>query len=75
MLTASALCAIFAPPLPAAMAATATAPPGFFGVGGWSYPTDAQSASLGAGGVGLVRGALTWGIVQPSPSPASRNWS
>ncbi len=76
MLTASALCAIFAPPLPAATAAaTATAPPGFFGVGGWSYPTDAQSASLGAGGVGLVRGALTWGIVQPSPSPASRNWS
>ena len=56
-------------------AAAAVAPSGFFGVGGWSYPTDAQSASLGAAGLGLVRGALGWGVVQPSPNPASRNWS
>ena len=72
ILLASAMCAsLVAPP----QAPAAVAPPGFFGVGGWSYPTDAQSASLGAAGVGLVRAALTWGVVQTSPSPASRNWT
>ena len=52
-----------------------TAPAGFFGVGGWSYPSDGQSASLSAAGLRLVRGALTWGQIQTTAVPASRNWS
>jgi hypothetical protein len=71
-----ALCAcLAAATLCAAGAGAAGAPAGFFGVGGWSYPSPAQSASLGAAGVRLVRGALGWGVVQPSADPGSRNWS
>jgi hypothetical protein len=50
-------------------------PPGFFGVGGWSYPTASQASSLSAAGLGLVRGAIGWGQIQTSADPASRNWS
>jgi hypothetical protein len=71
-----ALCACLAAAALCAAGAGATgAPAGFFGVGGWSYPTAAQSASLGAAGVRLVRGAVGWGVVQPSADPGSRNWS
>ncbi|MGD0196595.1 MAG: hypothetical protein ABSC56_01630 [Solirubrobacteraceae bacterium] len=59
----------------ASQADAATAPAGFFGVGGWSYPSSQQAATLSAAGLRLVRGALAWGIVQPSANPASRNWS
>jgi hypothetical protein len=48
---------------------------GFFGVGGWSYPSDNQFAALGSAGVRLVRGALTWGEIQSTPDPTSRNWT
>jgi hypothetical protein len=52
----------------------ASAPSGFFGVGAWSYPTASQLQSMSAAGLRLVRGALAWGQVQTSASPASRNW-
>jgi Cellulase (glycosyl hydrolase family 5) len=69
------VCACLVAALLAARADATAAPAGFFGVGGWSYPSAAQSASLGAAGVRLVRGAVGWGVVQPSPDAASRNWS
>jgi hypothetical protein len=50
-------------------------PPGFFGVGGWSYPSAPQAATLAHAGIQLVRGSLAWGTIQTSSSPASRNWS
>jgi len=56
-------------------AGAATPPPGFFGVGGWSYPSSHEAASLSAAGLRLVRGALGWGDIQLSASPSSRNWS
>jgi hypothetical protein len=59
----------------AAPNAVLAAPAGFFGVGGWSYPTSTQAASLSAAGLGLVRGAIAWGDIQTSADPASRNWS
>jgi hypothetical protein len=60
--------------LGATSAAAVVPPSGFFGVGGWSYPTDQQAASLGSAGLRLVRGALGWGDVQTSANPSSRNW-
>jgi hypothetical protein len=72
---AVALLAVSAVLVLTAPARAVTAPAGFFGVGGWSYPSDAQSASLSAAGLRLVRGALTWGQIQTTADPASRNWS
>src|SRR3954451_12403910 len=54
-------------------ARAADIPHGFFGLGGWSYPDDGEAATLGAAGLGLFRGALSWDVVEPSPG--SRNWS
>ncbi|MGD0982097.1 MAG: hypothetical protein ABR946_11560 [Solirubrobacteraceae bacterium] len=62
--------------VPAALGASShLAPAGFFGVGGWSYPSNTQAATLGAAGLRLVRGSLAWGTIQTDPDPASRNWS
>jgi hypothetical protein len=61
--------------LDASGAGAATPPSGFFGVGGWSYPTGTQAVSLSGDGLRLVRGALSWGDVQQNSSPSSRNWS
>ncbi|MGH2851317.1 MAG: hypothetical protein ACRDLP_11940 [Solirubrobacteraceae bacterium] len=73
---AAALCAcLAAAALLAAPAGATGGQSGFFGVGGWSYPTAAQSASLGSAGVRLFRGAVGWGVIQPSADPHSRNWS
>jgi hypothetical protein len=56
--------------------ASAVVPPsGFFGVGGWAYPSAQQSSTLAGAGLKLVRGALVWGVVQPTANPSSRNWS
>ena len=55
-------------------AAAAVPPSGFFGVGGWSYPTSHQAASLGAAGLRLVRAGVSWANIQPSRRPSSRNW-
>jgi hypothetical protein len=59
----------------AAGAAGTRAPRGLFGVGGWSYPSASQAASLAHAGLRLVRGSLAWGTIQTTPDPASRNWS
>ena len=72
------LAAVLAASLTACAPASAPAavpPPGFFGVGGWSYPTNSQASTLGAAGLRLVRAALGWGVVQTRPDPASRNWA
>jgi hypothetical protein len=61
--------------LSAAGASAAVPPAGFFGIDGWSYPSNSQSATLSAAGLGLVRGSLAWGDVQTTSSPSSRNWS
>ena len=58
-----------------APAQAASAPPGFFGVGAWTYPTAAQLASMSSAGLRLVRAALTWGQIQSDPSPTSRDWT
>ena len=42
----------------------ASAPAGFAGVGNWSWPTDTQSAQLGAAGVGSFRANLSWDWVE-----------
>jgi hypothetical protein len=60
--------------LSASGAGAATPPAGFFGVGGWSYPTSQQASSLAGAGLRLVRGALGWGDVQTSAG-AAYNWS
>jgi hypothetical protein len=56
-------------------ASAATAPSGFFGVGGWTIPSTTQAASLSSAGLGLVRAAVGWGQMQPTSSPSSINWS
>ena len=54
--------------------AQAAAPPGFFGLGGWSVPTVDQSADLKAAGLGLYRAPLGWQDVQPARDD-SYNWT
>jgi hypothetical protein len=62
--------------VPAAVGARLNlAPAGFFGVGGWSYPSNTQAATLSSAGLRLVRGSLAWGTIQTNANPASRNWS
>jgi hypothetical protein len=72
---ASVLGCLAAVSLTAPSAEAIVPPSGFFGVGGWSYPSNVQAAQLGGAGLRLVRGALGWGTIQTSADPASRNWS
>jgi hypothetical protein len=57
----------------AAPASATEIPHGFFGLGNWSYPDDAQAATLGAAGLGVFRAALVWDSVEPQRG--NRNWS
>jgi hypothetical protein len=65
----------------ATLAATATAadaasaPPGFFGLSGWTIPTASQAQTLAADGLGIVRAAVGWGQIQTSADPSSRSWA
>jgi hypothetical protein len=74
VLLVAAACAL-ANGLDGGVAAAAVPPPGFFGVGGWTYPSARQSASLGAAGLRLVRAAVGLANVQPKASPSSRDWT
>lgn len=51
----------------------ATAPTGFYGLGGWSYPSAAQATTLGNAGVRSYRAGLVWNDVEPQPG--QRNWN
>lgn len=61
-----ALCCVAASTMVGAAAArAATAPAGFFGVGGWSYPTPSQASALGSAGVRSWRAGLVWNDIEP----------
>ncbi len=60
--------------LAAPSAQSTVTPSGFFGVGSWSYPSDLQSAALGASGLRLLRGSLGWDDIQPT-SRSGYNWT
>lgn len=47
-----------------APARAAEVPDGFFGLGHWSYPGDAESSELGRSGLRVVRAALAWDDVE-----------
>jgi hypothetical protein len=53
-------------------AQAATAPPGFFGLGGWSYPTETQATTLGNAGVRSYRAGLVWDDIERRQG--TRNW-
>ncbi len=67
------LLALLAIPAFTAPARAADVPEGFFGLGGWSYPTDAQVAQFGGPGMGVVRASLGWNDVERQRG--IRNWA
>ncbi|MDP9385095.1 MAG: hypothetical protein M3P50_07665 [Actinomycetota bacterium] len=55
-----------------APARAAEVPDGFFGLGHWSHPSDAQSAELGRSGLRVFRASLGWDDVEEVPGV--RKW-
>jgi hypothetical protein len=69
------LAALIALAVTATAAGAQSAPQGFFGLSGWSIPTQSQAQTLASDGLGVVRAAVGWGQIQPSADPSSRNWA
>jgi hypothetical protein len=54
--------------------AAAAVPRSFFGISPQKEPTEADAAYMAAGGIGSIRVAVPWSVIQPSPLPTYVWW-